>query len=281
VYACEAVVVLLSVHLRLTMPELFGLEIVERYWLLLIMLVAFCGAGLSHFFGSRGLSVLSEPLERTALAMPMLPAIAFWLPGETVDKSPLLWFTVALFYGFQAYTRRSAWMTVASAIAANICLWVLWNRCEIGFADHPQVWLIPPALAVLVAEYLNRDRLRREQSGPLRFFALSVIYVASTADLFIAGVGNSWLLPIVLAGLSVAGVLAGILLRIRSFVLLGVVFLMVVIITMIWHAAENRGLWVWYLSGVVLGLTILALFAFFEKHRNDVLAGLEKLKDWE
>jgi len=281
VYACEAVLALLCLHVWLCEPNLFRLGIIERYWLLLIMLVAFAGAGLSHFFERRQLPVLSEPLERTALALPLLPVAAFWLPLG-IDKSPLLWLMTALFYGVQGYVRRSAWMIAASALAANLGLWVLWNQLDIHWHTHPQIWLIPPALAALVAEHLNRDRLAREQAAAIRFLALSTVYVASAADMFIAGVGNSWLLPLVLAALSVAGVLAGILLRIRSFVLLGVVFLTVVILTMIWHAAVGLGhTWIWYLSGIVLGLAIIALFAYFEKHRHDVLAALEKIKEWQ
>jgi hypothetical protein len=33
-------------------------------------------------------------------------------------------------------------------------------------------------------------------------------------------------------------------------------------------------------SGIVLGVAILALFAFFEKRRNDVLKMIDELKRW-
>ena len=39
---------------------------------------------------------------------------------------------------------------------------------------------------------------------------------------------------------------------------------------MIWHAAVNlEQTWVWYVSGIALGVAILALFAVFEKRRNN------------
>jgi hypothetical protein len=57
---------------------------------------------------------------------------------------------------------------------------------------------------------------------------------------------------------------------------------MVVILTMIWHAAEDLGhTWVWYVSGIILGIGIITMFAIFEKRRNDILATLEKLRTWE
>ena len=45
-----------------------------------------------------------------------------------------------------------------------------------------------------------------------------------------------------LAGLSIVGVLAGILLRVRAFLYLGMTFLVVALMTIIWHAAEQ---WTW------------------------------------
>ena len=50
---------------------------------------------------------------------------------------------------------------------------------------------------------------------------------------------------------------------------------------MIWHAAvDHYQTWVWWVSGIVLGAAILALFAVFEKRRNDVLRMLEQIKQW-
>ena len=85
-----------------------------------------------------------------------------------------------------------------------------------------------------------------------------------------------------LVGLSVTGVLAGVLLRVRSFLYLGVTFLSVVIVRMIVFAAFERGhVWVFWTCCILLGAAIIALFAAFEKRRNDILAAVERLKDWD
>src|SRR5207237_2805668 len=110
---------------------------------------------------------------------------------------------------------------------------------------------------------------------------LLLIYLSSTADLFITGLGNSVVLPVVLALLSVGGVLGGILLRVRAFLFLGVSFLFLVVFAQIWHAAVDRAqTWVWWASGIVLGAAILTLFALFEKRRNDVARVLEAIRQW-
>jgi hypothetical protein len=288
VYAVEALLVLAGLHLRMTMPWLFRLGIIERYWMLLVMAVAFVGAGLSEFFHRRRLPVLSEPLERTALLLPLLPASGFWFaPDSTsilalVGRTPVLWFLMGTFYGSLAYMRRSAGSAALAVLAINVGLWVGLEQSGVSFLQHPQLWLIPIALAALVAEYLNHRRLSAAQSATIRYLALCVIYLSSTADMFIAGLGKDWWLPLVLMLLSVAGVLAGLLLRVRSFLLLGIVFLLLDIVAMIWYAAVDlEQTWIWYACGIALGAAIIALFALFEKRRNNLVAAVETLKQWQ
>jgi hypothetical protein len=39
--------------------------------------------------------------------------------------------------------------------------------------------------------------------------------------------------------------------------------------------------WVWWASGIILGVVILAMFAIFEKHRQGVLKMIDNLKQWK
>jgi hypothetical protein len=72
------------------------------------------------------------------------------------------------------------------------------------------------------------------------------------------------------------------LLRVRAFLFLGTGFLALALLTIIWHAAVDlHQTWIWWASGIVLGLLILAMFAVFEKKRQDVLGIFEKIKQWE
>ena len=137
-------------------------------------------------------------------------------------------------------------------------------------------------LSALAAGYINRGRMTSEQSAALRYFAAIVIYVSSTADVFINGVAEAPWLPAVLAGLSIAGVLAGIMLRVRAFLYLGTAFLVVALMTIIWHAAiHQERTWILWVAGIVTGVAIIAMFGLFEKRREDVLAVVERMKHWE
>lgn len=54
--------------------------------MLIVMAVAFVGAALSEWFHRREMPVLSEPLQRTALALPLVPAIGFWFVNYTARR---------------------------------------------------------------------------------------------------------------------------------------------------------------------------------------------------
>lgn len=281
VYLAEAMLALSFVHLRLTAPWLFG-GVFSQYWPLLVMALAFGGVALGELFRRRGTIALSSPLFRTGAFLPLLPVIAFWAAPSRVDLSTLL-FTVGVFYAVLSATRRSFAFGVLAALAANGGLWSLLARQpSLAFLVHPQIWLIPAAVSVLIAAQLNRDRLAPVQLRFVRYCCLMMVYVSSTADIFLNGVKDHPWLPLVLAGLSVVGVLLGILFRLRAFLFLGTAFLGLAIITMIYYAsADLHWTWLWYVAGIVLGAGILAMFALFEKKRAEMLALVDGLKRWE
>ena len=288
VYLAEVLILLVCLHLRWTMPDLFRLEIMKKYWMLMVMGAAFAGAGLSELFQRRRMPVLSEPLERTAVLLPLAPALSFFfVPGDGSDwlglagASPAVWFLGGLFYGVLAVTKRKPWFGALSVAAANVGLCVLWQRHELYFADRPQLWLIPVALCLLVAEYLNHDRLSGAQSAAARYFALCTIYVSSSAE-YLPAVGKSVWLPLILVLLSLAGIFAGVVLRIRSFLYMGVAFLLLVIVTMIrWAYVDLEVTWILWVCLILLGLAILTAVGMYERRRDRIVAAVKDFRQWQ
>jgi hypothetical protein len=281
VYAAEVLLVLLFLHIRLTMPWLFT-GFLERHWPLVVMVVAYLGVIASESLRRRKLFVLAHPLERTGAFLPLLPVLGFWIASSEVDFSLLL-FVIGGLYGLLSVLRRSFVFGVLAAVAGNAGLWYAFNRtADYGFLQHPQLWLIPVAVSVLIAAYLNEDKITEDQMTGVRYLSLVTIYVSSTADIFINGAANSPWLPLILGALSLAGIFAGIVFRIRGLLFLGAIFLLLSIITMIWFASVNFGwTWLWYVAGIVTGATIIFMFAVFEKKRTEVLRVVEGLKEWD
>jgi len=281
VYAGEVMLALLFPHIRLTMPWLFT-GFIERYWPLVVMLIAYFGVVTSEALRRRQLLVLAQPLERSGAFVPLIPVLGFWIASSEVDFSVLL-FIVGGLYGLLSILRRSFGFGLVAALAGNAGLWYAFQRTEdYQFLQHPQLWLVPVAISVLIAGYLNEEKLSEDQMTGIRYLSLVTIYVSSTADIFINGVANSPWLPLILGSFSLAGVFAGIVFRIRGLLFLGSIFLLLSIVTMIWYASANFGwTWLWYVAGIVTGATIIFMFAVFEKKRSEVLRVVDGLKEWD
>jgi len=281
VYCAEALTVTAALHARLTMPWFFG-GFFLTWWPLIVMLLAFTGVGLGELFRRRGRLVLAEPLERTGILLPILPVLGLLVLDSNVSYSNLL-FLVGLFYGALSVMRRSFRFGMLAVFAGNGGLWtVLDGTKDYGFYEHPQLWLIPVALSVLVAGHINRDRLTKDQVTMVRYTTLMMIYVSSTSDIFINGVSESKWLTMILLVLSVIGALAGLALRIRAFLFLGTAFLLLSLLAIIWTASVNLNWgWLWYVAGIVFGALIISAFALFEKKRREMLELVERLKQWQ
>jgi hypothetical protein len=119
VYASEAILVLLMVHLRFTMPWLFG-SFFEYYWPVAIMVVAFAGVTLSEFFHRKGKMVLADPLERTGIFLPLLPVLGFWVFSARIHYSGVL-VTVGLLYGLVSIMRRSFGFSLLACRSTAAC----------------------------------------------------------------------------------------------------------------------------------------------------------------
>ena len=281
VYGCEVLLVLLGLHLRLTMPWLFG-GFFARYRPLIVLGIAFVGVGLSELFRRQRRVVLAEPLERTGALLPALPLLgALWSAPRPGEDSTFL-VLAGVLYTVLSLLRSSLGFGALAALAYNGALWALLGRREgFGLFEHPQLWVIPPALCTLVGAYLNRDRLSESQTTSIRYATCLAIYLSSTGDIILTGVAQAPWLPLVLGGLALVGIFAGITLRVRGFLFLGLAFLGLSLFTIIWYAAVDlRQTWLWSATGIVAGILILALFALFEKKRQEVLRVVDQFKEW-
>ena len=83
-----------------------------------------------------------------------------------------------------------------AVLAFHGALWTVLGRTSgLGLTEHPQLWVVPPAVCVLVGATLNRDRLSKTQMASIRYVSVLAIYLASTADIMLAGVARAPWLP--------------------------------------------------------------------------------------
>jgi hypothetical protein len=281
VYAAQVVVVLGILYGVRAVPWLFRLGL-EDYWPCLVMLFSFGGILFSRVLERRKLEVLAEPLLNTSMVVPLIGAAGAILSATRVDAS---WVMVlaGMVYLMLSYTHSSPLAGLTALLFGNFALYCFYERFdEYHFAAHPQLWLVPPAISALIAAQLHRKKLDRGQLAAIRYGALGVIYASSMSEIYIAGVGETIWPPIILAILALAGMGLGILIQIRSFLFVGVVFLLVAVVAMISHAHRRlEHVWPWWAFGILTGIAILAVFGIFEKRRNDLHRLATRLQQWD
>ncbi len=280
VYAAEFVGLALIAHLYFSIPWLFQLGI-KDYWPYILMALCFGGVGVAHILEKRKLTVLGQPLFNSAAILPLVVAFAIFSFSSKTNRE-LVMLTVGMAYLMISYTRRSILSGTAAVVFGNLSLWMFFQRAEFSFMAHPQLWLIPPAISTLIASQLSRKALSAKQLAGLRYICITVIYVSSTMEVFISGVGENLWPPIILAMFSVAGIMSGIMFRVKSFLYFGSLFLLMAMITMVAHAHRRLDhVWPWWAFGIGLGIAILVMFGLFEKRKNEMKAITSQLKDWE
>lgn len=284
VYGAQLVLALAFGHLYLTRSVWFD-GLLRPYWPFVVMALAFGGVGISEWMQRLKQRVLAEPLQMTSMFLPLIPAIGWWieaLRGEPTTDYALVMFVVGLLYVIVSALRQSTTSAIFAGVAGNIALWSLMHDSGFNFTQHPQFWLIPPAVCVLAAAQVQQRRLSAEQLAAARYLCMLVIYLSSTSEIFITGIGDSLWQPMALATLAVLGVIAGIVLQVRAFLYLGTSFVFLAVVTMVWHAAQSlHHVWPWWAFGICLGLAILVFFGLFEKKKVEITAFVDRLRQWE
>lgn len=297
------VIVSLFLHCRVCKPEWFG-GFLGQYWSQGALVLSFLSAGMAELLFRRNKQAVAFPIMMCGVLVPLAPLGAFWfrqfllaypeqfpfmkpiaqsvlrLPGD-FSSHAFLWFLAALVWGWVSMQRNSFFLMLVSCFGLVGGFWSLWAGQGFSFLQHPQMWLVPPAIFILILEFSLRLRIPKNLSQFLRYTGLAFLYASSASDMLILGIGYSVWLPIALAFWSVVGILAGMATQTRAFLYFGMVFLLMDVFFMIWHAAvDKQQTWVWWISVIILGGAILGLFTLFEKKKIEIRNLMKKLKSW-
>ncbi len=281
VFMAELIAALLTLHIAFIFPFLFD-GVLRQYWPFVILGIAMIGAAVSEILKRTGVDVVSRPLFQTAAVLPFLVGILAFVISSSTDKDHVL-ILVAIFYFILGAADGSRQLALIGGAFANLALFFFWKRFpELDFTEHPQLWLIPPALSVLIATHVQRNRLPREAIVWIRYVAMGMIFFSSSSEIFLSGFGKELWPPMVLMVLSVLAVLTGIGLQVRSFLFFGLVFVLVSMTAMVAHAQQSlQHTWPWWVLGISLGIGILVLFGLFEKKREEIKALTDRLRSWD
>lgn len=287
-------------HLFLCKSPLASLGL-RAYWPYVVMTLAFFSVGITEWARRRGDELLTKTLKQTALFLPLIPVIGFWLSGSWVtslfgssDGSgwhyiqgrvsyQALLVAAALYYGVISFLWKSTRARLVSIVVGNLALWVfLVQNPDWGFLTHPQAWTIPPAICVLIATHLHRESLGKSTAAGIRYAATLTIYITSTADMLIQGVGSTIWGPIVLIVFALLGAGAGVALRVKPFLYLGTTFVFIGVTSMVWHAQEQMdAVWPWWVFGITTGVMLMVGLMAIEKNKPKLRRIAMSMQQWD
>ncbi|MEX0824583.1 MAG: hypothetical protein WD119_00370 [Pirellulaceae bacterium] len=292
IYTAQVVAGLAWLHLYLCDATEF-MDAFRGYWPYIVMALAFGSAAVTEWARRRGDRILSDTLRQTALFLPLIPAIGFWLSGNRMEEwafvdgevpYAMLLAVGAMFYlGLSMLWRHDHLPRLIGIVLGNAAVWVVLTQTPgWGFLQHPQLWLIPPAVCVLAAVHLERKRLDAKTRTGVRYAATLVIYVSSTADMLLQDIGSTIWGPIILVSLALLGVAVGMVMRVQAFLYLGTFFVLIGVLSMVWHAQQAIDqTWPWWVFGMTVGVLLLAGLMAIEKNKPKLREFSARLASWE
>lgn len=227
--------------------------------------------------------VLSEPMFFTGYALPAVAVGVGIVRHFTTPDS--LWLgmnSLALLFAAGFYfwrgieERRNLWMLSAAAIL-NVALALLWR--ELDWHD-PQLFAIPLGISILALVQWLKEEIPAKALDPLRYLGALVILVSPVFHIL----SVRWMDLLTLMVASVAVTLTAMGLRIRALMYTGTAFLVADLLAMVVMGSIDNPTLLW-IAGILVGLSVMALAAYCEKHRELVLQRLRivaaKLETWE
>jgi len=181
------------------------------------------------------------------------------------------------FYFWRGLEKRNTALLTGSAAIVNVALILLWR--ELRWSD-PQFFMVPLGASILVLIELLKAEIPKKTHDSLCYVGALTILVSPTFHI----VGGSWLHLFSLMIASVLITLVAMGLRVRALIYTGTAFLMADLIAMVVRGSLNQTSVLW-IAGILVGTAVIALAAYCERHREQMLQRLRilsaELQTWE
>jgi hypothetical protein len=232
------------------------------------------------------LTIFQRPTYLTSLIMPAISvilAVRHSFNGSSpydqiTGVNPFIIACAASYYTLLAFQKKNKELGYLGAVLYDGALFSLWIDLKL---TDPQFYLVPLGMTVIFVAQLNRDSLGKQNLSYLRSFGSLIIYASPAWSVVTSG---SDIHALSLALFSVLGIAIGIAFRIRAFLYLGSLFLVMDLIAQVIIQSYHSSLFKW-LCILLAGVLIITLAAFFERKREIILRRMralgEVLETWE
>lgn len=239
VYIGEATIIGIFFFTQLVVPEWFHSDIFRQFWPIAVVAVSFVVLGLSQVFQRLGLDVFIRPSRYASFLLTLIPLVGMPLVSslEITLVTVLTIAATTIFYLTVTWIESHIPYIYITCVFLNLTMAAFWAWWWVAFKHHPQLFVTPVGFSLIFITYLNRSDLSLEMMRRFRSFAGVIIYASSFAELFTA---TGLLSPIILAVMCVLGILVGIALRIRHFLCLGTISLLLDIMIQIFEVGKGN-----------------------------------------
>ena len=211
--------------------------------------------------------ILARPCYYLALGIPGF--LLATIPFDNRELTAYCTLAGGAFYLFVAHRTGSRWPVYVATILFNVAIYI-WVPALKETTGLFQLYVFPVAISVLLIAQLHRQELRHSALNSIRYAAAGAILAASTLEVFMTE-EPSLLRFIVVLALSLLGTAAGIALRVRPFVFLGLAFLTLNVIGQLGLQFQREGGIIRAVILIVVGILVLAAMIFFNIHRERLL----------
>lgn len=232
--------------------------------LMILLVIALAQSAMAYRLKNvKHWAIFAYPAEMVGLCLPaVLVLMGLLKPFSSLNTLAML--SSAAFYFYQSRSRHQTLFIIIAGLIANAtifkCSWAL------SFND-PQFFMIPIGASTLALTHYLRKEINERWHNPLYYAGALMILVSPVFAIISHG---SWLHMFSLLIAAVLMVIVAIGLRIRALIYTGTAFLAVDLFAMIIRSTlDNPQLLP--LIGVVVGGAVLALAAWSERHREDLL----------
>jgi hypothetical protein len=255
IYGIILLLTLISSYTRLFLRGAVAVDLWDTAGL---MVASYVLLGMQHLFHAAS-------LHRLTLLIPLSALLTMPMQLNSIHTSGTLLATAALYLLMQRRSGQSVSVYLGLlAMNAGIYLWIP------DLASHYKllwIYTVPMSITVLMMLQLHWLELKQNVIHATRLAALSTLYVSATLDVFLRPEGSVFLL---ILGLSLAGILLGIALRVRAFLYAGTIFLIFNVIGQLIHLYPEGRLEKAILL-IMVGAIITGSMIWFNLQREEIL----------
>ena len=246
---------------------------------ILLTLLAYLDFGIAEATDRLNLPIYSRPTRFVSYLLPLAPLVPMLGQGRLDEIGMFHLLAAGTFYGISFSATRWRPLGYAAAILYNAALWVWWSHLGWRMNEHPQFYFVPVGLSAILFAEANREELGHSMVKSFRSVGLILIYLTTAFPILKDQSFGAWL---TLLALSLIGVFAGIALRAKVFVWMGLATFLLDIVYQLARFSADYAVAKW---AIMLGLGVgLVLFvALNEKKRilGTMKLYYDHIQDWE